>query len=357
MIPEKPEEQAVDPDPEVLALLQLSSGGDVKPSMTNIRRILEADRRWRGRLRYDTFLGAVMLDHQPVTDALVANLRMAFGIHYGFEPAKSKMWEVLELVGRAKPHNRLHDFLDALQWDGRKRIDGWLTRALKVEDSEIHRAFARRWMVGAVARAFKPGCKLDTVLLLVGPRGVGKSTVFKLLAGDDWFSDTEISLRSKDAYMQLQRVWIYEVAEMTGFTGATAERVKAFVTSTHDKYRPPYGRSTVHEPRSRVFIATTNDEQPLTDPTGSRRFWPVATSGPLDRKWVTATRDQLWAEAVVAYRAGERWHLTDAEERLRAAHAMSFERMDPWTRCIEVWAGEQTTDFTLQGLLAEAVGI
>lgn len=345
------------PDPEVIPLLQVDDNGNVKPTMANILAILRKDAKWRERLGFDTFARTITLDGESISDARVTDLRIDIGIRYGFEPAKMRIWEVLHLLGQERQTSSLRDVLDGLRWDGTPRLNTWLTCAMQVEDTALYRVFARRWAIGAVARAYEPGCKLDTVLLLVGPQGTGKSRCARLIAGDAWFADTELNLKNKDGYLQLGRVWIYEVAEMTAFTGVTAERVKAFVTSTDDNYRPPYGRAVVRVPRQTVFIATTNDETPLGDPTGSRRFWPVAAPGPLDASWLTKNRLQLWAEAVEAYKAGEQWYLTEDEEHQRRQHAVSFERMDPWTAHVERWASAVSQPFTLRDLLVSALNL
>jgi len=346
-----------EPDPKVLPRLQVTDTGKIKATMANIRLIILSDRRWKGRLGYDTFTRSVTLDGEPISDAQVIDLRIDIGICYGFEPTKSRIWEVLHIVGLKQTSNSLAGYLDTITWDGTPRIDTWLLQALNVEDTPLHRTFARRWCISAIARAYEPGCKVDTVLLLVGTQGIGKSTAFKILAGEKWFADTKMRLDNKDAYLQLQRVWIYEDAEMTSAKGTTAERVKAFVTSTHDNFRPPYGRVVVKLPRQTVFVATTNDDTPLDDPTGSRRFWPVVAPGPLDANWLRANREQLWAEAVVAYEAGEPWHLADAEEHDRRMHAVSFTRMDAWTAHIEAWVAANVAPFTIRDVLIGAVGI
>ena len=169
-----------EPDPTVLPKLQVTETGKIKATMANIRLIILSDRRWKGRLGYDTFTRSVTLDGEPISDAQVIDLRIDIGICYGFEPAKSRIWEVLHIVGLKQTSNSLAVYLDTLTWDGTPRIDTWLLQALNVEDTPLHRTFARRWCISAIARAYEPGCKVDTVLLLVGNQGIGKSSAFKI---------------------------------------------------------------------------------------------------------------------------------------------------------------------------------
>jgi putative DNA primase/helicase len=346
-----------EPDPNVVPHLRFKGNGDVQKSLTNTRIILSQDRQWAGRLAFDTFARSYTLGGIPVTDSMVTEIRMDMGLRYGFEPAKSTAWEVIAIVARNNLLNPQKDWLEGLSWDETPRLSTWLSSAFSVEDMVLHRVFARRFAISAVARAFEPGCKVDTIILLIGAQGTGKSTALKMLAGEEWFADTELHVGSVDSYMQLGRAWIYEVAELTSFVGVRAERIKGFISSAADTYRQPYGRSTQKLPRQTVFAATTNDETPFTDTTGSRRFWPVQVHSRLDRDWITENREQLWAEAVHAYKVGEQWHLTDEEEKLRLLHARQFERTDPWTTRVEQWAGVQDGAFTIQACATGALGV
>jgi predicted P-loop ATPase len=203
-----------------------------------------------------------------------------------------------------------------------------------------------------VARPLVPGCKVDTALILEGAQGIGKSTFFRVLAGE-WFSDTEMAL-DKDAMMQLRAAWIYEWAELENvMSRQSVSRVKAFLTSTEDKYRPPFGRALVPVKRSGVIVGTTNNHDFLHDPSGSRRFWVVPV-GAIDVGLLRAQREQLLAEAVAAHLAGERHWLNEDEELRREALAMRFVETDPWEdRVLEfadVQARVRTAEVSLQAL-------
>jgi predicted P-loop ATPase len=169
---------------------------------------------------------------------------------------------------------------------------------------------------------------VDTALILQGGQGVGKSSFFREVAGE-YFSDTEMAL-DKDAMMQLRGAWIYEWAELETVTGRhEVARVKAFLTSREDRYRPPFGRTPVAVRRSGVIVGTTNREDFLCDPSGSRRFWVVPV-GRIDLAKLRRDRAQLLAEAVAGFRSGEPWWLTEAEELARARMAARFADADPW---------------------------
>jgi len=183
----------------------------------------------------------------------------------------------------------------------------------------------------------RPGCKVDTVLVLKGLQGARKSTWLKALAGDDWFSDTPLDLGNlRDCYQALQGVWLYELAELDSIRGRKATTVKALISSPKDRFRRSYGRNIETVERGGVITGTTNDQAILTDGTGSRRFWPVEV-GKMDVEAVKRDRDQLWAEAVHLYNAGEQWWLSDDGEAERQEAADAYQEVDAWLAPIDEW--------------------
>ena len=348
--------QRTGPDPNVLLRLHQNDKGEVVKSMANLTTILTEDDAWKGKVAYDNFGRTITFAGVALEEQHLIGMRLLVGRCYGWEPPKGMMRDVLNLVARRQQSSPVRDFLEGLKWDGVTRASTWLHHAFGIERSTIHDAFARRFLISAVARGLDPGCKVDTVLMLIGPQGVGKSTVFKMLAGDEWFSDTELRVGSRDALMQLAKAWIYEVAELASFVGVREQRIKGFISSAWDTYRQPYGQTTLKLPRQTVFVATTNEDAPLNDPTGNRRIWPVAVSDKLDRQWLKDNRDQLWAEAVDAYRRGEPWHLMPKEEALHTEHCRQFEYMDPLTDPVEAWALSQSGAFTVKAVIEGALG-
>jgi putative DNA primase/helicase len=206
-----------------------------------------------------------------------------------------------------------------------KRIDDWLVR-VGCEDSKVARLVGRPWLISLVARALRPGCKCDTVLILEGPQGRKKSTLFEtLVGGREFFTDAHVTY-DKDGQMIMHGSWIIELAELATFRKAEELRTKQFVSSPDLTFRPPYGRFTVTLPRHFVFVGTTNDEEYFTDRTGNRRYWPVRVEAEkLDLAWLREAREQLLAEAVVAFEAGEAWWFDVEPEALEAARDARME--------------------------------
>ena len=195
------------------------------------------------------------------------------------------------------------------------------------------------------------------MLVLVGAQGLGKSRFCgALVPRPEWFGDTPLDLRSKDAYTSLQGKWIYEIAEMQSFRGRNAAQVKAFVSSASDRFRMPYARYAADVPRQCVFVGTSNDPELLNDRTGSRRFWPVLVRA-VDLDWLKGNRDQLWAEALVRYRRGEPWFLTPELEAARDSAAADFARTDPWQERLEAWLGGVSEPFTTDEAVVGALGL
>jgi len=235
---------------------------------------------------------------------------------------------------------RIHpvrDYLNGLVWDGVQRLDSWALTYLGAGDTPLNRAFGALWAISAIARIMQPGAKADHMLILEGPQGARKSTALKVLAGAEWFTDELAEIGSKDAAQQMRGVWIIEIAELDAIGRAEVSRIKAFLSRTVDRYRPPYGRYVIDVPRQCVFAGSVNPDTYLRDETGNRRFWPLRC-GAIDLDGLRRDRDQLWAEAVVRFREGAIWWLADPA-LIAAADAAQSERMqsDAWDDLIEHW--------------------
>ena len=227
----------------------------------------------------------------------------------------------------------IRDYLDSLPpWDGECRVDSLFIRCLEADDTEYVRTVTRRLFAAAVARVYQPGIKFDCLTVIDGAQGIGKSTLLKELVGDEYYSETLslTDLDDKTGAEKLQGYWVIEIGELAGMKKADVEKVKGFLSTTDDKYRPSYGRVVESHPRQCVVIATVNGERGyLRDITGNRRFWIIkCRQKEQARKWsfTKEERDQIWAEAVALWRGGEKLYLEDTE--LPAAEALQREAME-----------------------------
>jgi putative DNA primase/helicase len=245
--------------------------------------------------------------------------------------------EAVQSVAYEARFHPVLEWLESLKWDDEERLNTWLTTYFGVPDTPLARAFGRKFLISAVGRVMKPGCKVDHVLILEGLQGTMKSKSLRALVGDDWFADQIADLGTKDSCQDLRSVWVIELSELSAIRPGEVEKVKAYISRQVDHYRPSYGRRSIDVPRQCVFIGTTNASEYLSDITGNRRYWPV-TCTKLDSVAIARDRDQLWAEAFVAFHAGEAWWLKDNELR-RAAEAEQEARriVHPWEPIIANW--------------------
>jgi predicted P-loop ATPase len=272
---------------------------------------------------------------RPLTDGDVSQVQEWLQ-HVGVPKiGREIMGQAIELRAQERSFHPVRDYLDALEWDGVKRFDAWLARYMGAEESPYAKAIGRMFMIAAVARVYAPGAKADYVLILEGKQGAGKSRACEVL-GSPWFSDSLPDVtHDKEAAQHLRGKWFIEISELSALGRAEAEALKSFISRPVERYRPSYGRGEVIEPRQCIFIGTTNRSTYLGDDTGGRRFWPVKV-GQIDVDALTADRDQLFAEAVSAYRSGEKWWPDSAFERdhIRAEQEARFE-VDAWEPAIE----------------------
>jgi len=239
--------------------------------------------------------------------------------------------------------NRFHpvrEYLNSLEWDGTPRIETWLKDYVGgVAPEPYLSAISRKFLVAMVKRVFEPGCKFDQVLILEGVQGSGKSSVARVLS-DPWFSDAALNVGDKDAVLTMQSKWLMELGELTAFSRADLEVLKAFISQTHDRIRAPYGKRVEEFPRQSVFLGTTNSDEYLRDLTGNRRFWPVKVTAP-DWDRLRIDRDQLFAEAVLFYKMDETIYLDDIELTSQAKEEQAKrEAGDEWVSLVaDILAG------------------
>lgn len=264
-------------------------------------------------------------------------------------------------VAMTANRNKFHpvrDWMNALPaWDNIERLPHWLIECMGCEDKTFVRLAGEFFLIGMVARIFQPGCAMQYMPIFEGAQGKGKSTALRVLGGD-WFAETPFKLGDKDAYMQLNGAILYEVSEMDSFNKAETTAVKAFVTIQTDRYREPYARRPVDRPRQCVFAGTTNHGEYFKDTTGNRRFWPLRVTN-IDLQKLAEWREQLFAEALHKYRAGNRWHPTRDEERLYFfPEQEEREIVDPWLYPLQDWlddpARRVTKEFTSKDILVGA---
>ncbi len=320
----------------------------VKSCDFNAKLIMKHHAEFRGRIKWNEFLS-----HAEVTGDIPwiqsRDARTAWTDHDDKQAAEliTKLYNpaifdvapvsrAVESVAKEARYHPVRDWLRSLTWDGVERLDGWLASAFGCEDTEYTRAVASKVLISAVARVEDPGVKVDTMLVVGGKQGLGKSTVFRALAGDAWFSDAELLVGTKDAAMLLRGAWIHEMGELHTLRRAEVTLLKSYLSRQIDRQRDAFEKHVADRPRQNIFVGTTNRREYLTDETGNRRFWPIwATKA--DFEWVEEAREQLWAEASVRWLAAEPWWLDRKMEKEAMRQQESRVEHDPWEDVLEAY--------------------
>lgn len=326
-----------DEDTDWMSGFTMTARGKIESTIDNALLIMIHDPALRGQYHYDEFRERPVvggnLPWQDMKDRTTdcwsdsddAGLRRYLEKIYDIDSAV-KIRDAVELAMLQNKRHPVREYLRGLTWDGVKRADAIFVDYLDAADTVYTREVTRKSLLGAVARIMKPGCKHDHILVLVGPQGCRKSTTIAKL-GKAWFSDSLFTLTGKEAYEQLQGCWIIEMGEMAATRKAELEQIKHFTSKQSDSFRAAYARRTQDHPRQCAFFGSTNDDEFLKDPTGGRRFWPVVVTArgcELADAFTEDLVDQVWAEIVVRYDAGEKWHLSSEVEAMacevQAAH-------------------------------------
>jgi predicted P-loop ATPase len=333
-------------------------------NLANVLLALRTAPEWQGVLGYDEFHARAVTLNPPPWNASAGkawtDLEDTLATHWfqlqGIPVQHGIVGRGIQAAARENPFHPVRDYLDQLQWDGKSRLDAWLAIYLGVADSDYARAVGPRYLISAVARVFEPGCQADHVLILEGPQGRLKSSALRALAYP-WFTDRLSYLGSKDAALELRGAWIVEMSELDALTRASTSAIKWFVTRRHDRFRPPYGKHVADHPRQCVFAGTINPQGGyLKDPTGARRFWPAAC-GTILLNELERDRNQLWAEALIRFKAGARWFLeTPVLDALATAEQSARFASDAWEERVSEWLGDRA-DVSLGEVLIGALGI
>ena len=326
----KSEKSLITPEVKTAAL-------QIKPTIGNFGTLIE--QHYGNRLRFNVMTGKPEFmrneEWHEWNDAEESRMRAYFETTYSMY-SQNKMTDALLIYFQNHRVNPLLEILEKLEWDGKPRVEQFLHDVMKAEDSEYTRECSRLIFAGGVHRAYKPGCKFDDMIVLIGNQGGGKSTIVRWLNIEDRFYQEIKTINGKEGIEAIRGVWIGEVAELMAMTRVKeAEAVKAYITSQKDSYRPPYQKNVQTIPRRCVFIGTTNNPQFLTDKTGNRRFYPVQCHADgyklLDNeKAVRAYIRQAWAEAVHMYKEDNLQPFAKKEvlEQIRLAQEGAME--DDW---------------------------
>jgi predicted P-loop ATPase len=334
--------------PPWLATCEKDGKDQIIPNLANLMIALRLDPELTNAFAFDQMLQAPVLRSdlpaapngettrgsdplpRPMRDADVSDLR-EYIQHYGFpRVTRDISHEAVDKRARERSFHPIRQWLHSLVWDGTPRLDAWLVTYLgAIGETAYLYAIGPMFVISMVARVYLPGCKVDYMLVFEGDQGAAKSQACAILAGQ-WFSDSLPDIHHKDAAQHLRGKWLIEISELSAFTKADVEALKAFITRDTERYRPPYGRLEVIEPRQGVFIGTTNREAYLKDETGGRRFWP-ALIGVIDLKALRRDRDQLFAEAVMRFQRGDQWWPdTSLEQKVIRPEQEKRYEADPW---------------------------
>lgn len=279
------------------------------------------------------------IDGRNVTDDELLFIKRYFVEHHKLDFQKGTLIEAVRSVALFNQFHPVRETLQALKWDGTKRIDNWLSRYLGADENDYTKAVGKKFLLAAVTRIFEPGTKFDTMMVLEGKdQGKGKSTVLDILSRG-WFIDNISDFHSKDTLLACHNgVWIAECAELDFMSKVEITAQKSFASRRIDTFRAPYDRFVKDYPRQFVMVGTTNQFQYLRDETGNRRYLPIRTHE-IDLPAMRQDVEQIWAETYALYKEKSYTIFMDTKELQTLAQSQQDDRLqvDSWESTIENW--------------------
>lgn len=332
----------------------------------NLRRVLEYDPNLQGVVWYDVFHDKIFTTlgsngelngHAgEFTDTENLHLLTYLQNHLSIHKAKKTvLFDAVDAHAHANPKNEVKDWMESLVHDGKPRIDTFMSYGMGAKHHMYTRAVSKNFWLSMVARVYKPGCQVDNLVVLEGAQGIGKNRAWRAVGGK-WYTQTKCRPDEKDFYLTLQGKLIVEFNELVAVRRSDAEEMKACISCTVDNYRTPYGRVSRDHPRQCVFVGSTNEPFYISDPSGGRRFWPIKCNEEnlIDIDYIEQNREQLFAEAVARFKAGETWWEMP-EEALEEQEARRI--TDELETPVKTWSDSHSWDITIADLAADLLEI
>lgn len=321
-------------------LLRKSASHIPFKDMNNAYLVLEQHPQTKGQIRYNEFRQEIEYKGQPFEEGDLIDLVYMMQGDTGLNNiTKDAVYSAVQRYAYKNKYDEAVDWLKTLEWDGVNRLEQWLTKATGVDDDEYHRTIGMNWWCGMVRRMVYPGCIFDHVLVAVGPQGLGKTGMFRIIGGP-WYKSYTGAMDNKDFFLTLRGACLIDLDEGVAMYRSEAMKMKTMITQTVDEFRAPYDRTTKKYPRRFAFSMSTNDSEPFRDTTGNRRYWPVDLKKKVDFIWLEDNRDQLFAEAYHMILNNLTIPEVPAQEVLERQQAHLPE--DEWSEPIQDWLQENS---------------
>lgn len=296
-----------------------NSHGKIKAG-TNNAKLLFQQKSDEWKIEMNEFSGQILVNGEELNDNRITEMLCWAEQQTGICPwQREQIQRAAIMIAGENTFNPIKTYLDGLVWDREERLRLLPSDVFNLPNTGYYSSILTYFFVQAVARVYEPGCKADYALTLIGHQGCGKSTfVESIVPFPDLYLDYSLPhIHDKDAYMVLAGKWHVEIAEGYGLSKSEVNAIKAFMSRKIDSYRAPYAKIVENHPRKTVFTITTNEETPLRDTTGNRRFWivQIPEDAQIDNQYIASQRDQLWAESVSLYKNGHSWHYETDETR------------------------------------------